>query len=118
MNKQQAQEQLDKLMKEAEKLKSIINCPDKTKEERFFELIQGMTPKWDKKNFPDNIRYYKGDTHWIDYNEKSGYLWIRYDGFWNVFEEEYGLSYQDIRDFLKGMLEEHFKWKGVAPALY
>lgn len=38
MNKQQAREQFDKLMIESEKLKEIINSPDKTKEERFFEL--------------------------------------------------------------------------------
>jgi|SRR5690606_16987053 len=115
MNKQQAQEQLDKLMIEAEKLKSIINNPDKTKEERFFELIQDLTPDWDKKIYPDSIFYFKGDKVWLDYNGKSGHLCIRYYGFYDVFEKEYGLNHQEIKDFLKDMLEGHFKWKGVTP---
>lgn len=115
MNKQQAQEQLEKLMTEAEKLKTIINGPDKTKEERFYKLIQGLILKEDKKEFPGNIFYFKGDKFWLEYNEKNRYVWVRYDGFWDVFEEDYGLGYQEIKDFLKGMLESHFKWEGVTP---
>lgn len=115
MKKQQAQEQLNKLMIEADKLKEIINRPDKTKEERFFELIQGLTPKWDKNNYPNSIFYFKGDKFCLEYNEKNGYVWVRHDGFWEVFRNDYGLDCHEIRYFMKVMLEDHFKWKKVTP---
>lgn len=114
MNKR-VQEQFNKLMIEAEKLKSIINNQEKTKEEMFFELIQGLTAKWDKEEYPDSIFYFKGDISWFEYNEETRYVWVRYHGFWEVFEEEYRLDYQDAKDFLKDMLEEYFKWEGVTP---
>lgn len=115
MNKQQAQEQFDKLMVEVEKLKTIINGPDKTKEDRFYELIQGLTPKWDKVNYPDSIFYFKGDKLMFEYNQKTEYVWVRYTDFWEIFEVEYKLDYQEVKYFLKGMLEKHFKWKRVTP---
>lgn len=115
MNKKQAQEQLDKLMIEAEKLKSIINGPDKTKEERFYELIQGLSPRWDKGKYPESIFYFKENKFWLEYIEKCDYVWIRYYGFWDVFEKDYGLNHQETRDFLKEMVESHFKWKVITP---
>src|SRR5690606_20353578 len=115
MNKQQAQEQLNKLMIEVEKLKYIINSHDKSKEEQFFELIQCLTPKWDKANYPDSIFYFKGDKLMFEYNQKIEYVWVRHTDFWRIFEVEYKLNDEEIRDFLKDMLEEHFKWQRVTP---
>lgn len=88
---------------------------DKSKEEKFFELIQNLTLKEDKIHFPNSIFYFKEDKLWLEYNEKNGYVWIRYNGFWEVFGKDYGLNYQEAVDFMGVMLEEHFKWKGVIP---
>lgn len=115
MKKQQAQEQFDKLMIEAEKLRSIIKDSDKAKEEKFFELIQNLTLKWDKANSPNSIFYFKEGKFWLEYDEKKCCVWIRYNGFWEVFEKVYKLNYYEIVDFMGVMLEEHFKWEGVTP---
>lgn len=114
-DKQLAQEKLNKLIKEVEQLKAIINEPNKTKEERFFELIQGLTPKWDRKRYPTSIFYFKGDKFILKYNQKSRFVWVSYYSFWSIFEEEYNLNYQKVKEFLKGMLEEYFKWNRVVP---
>ena len=52
-----------------------------------------------------------GENVFIERNLKFGNFDIRYSNFWEVFKSKFGLSYQEISDLLRGLLEEHFKCK-------
>jgi hypothetical protein len=86
-----------------------------TPEERFLELIDGLTIKIDKEKHPDSIFFFRGEECHIEIRKST--IWFRYVGFWKVFEDEFGMDYQQIRGFLEIQLEEHFKMKGVTPRI-
>lgn len=85
-----------------------------TPEERFLEFIDGLTIKIDKEKYPDSIFFFRGEECQIEIQKSI--VWFRYEGFWKVFEDEFGMKYQQIQDFMKIQLEEHFKMKGVSPS--
>jgi hypothetical protein len=89
----------------------------KTKEQRFLELISGIDvhkPKVDFEIHPNSLFWFDKDGNNIcDYDWKSKYFWFSYSKVWSVFESEFALNHQEIRTFLNGMVEEHFKLEGV-----
>jgi len=89
----------------------------KTKEQRFLELISGIDvhkPKVDFEKHPNSLFWFDKDGNNIcDYDWKSKYFWFSYSKVWSVFESEFALNHQEIRTFLNGMVEEHFKLEGV-----
>lgn len=106
-------EQIQKVL-EAQKLV-------KTKEDRFKELIEGIEinkPVVDFEKFPTSIFWFKGDKLYFEYNWKSNFFWVNWSLVWRVFEKEYNMKYSDIQAFMKIMVEEHFKLKGVIPVGY
>ena len=106
MNRQQKIAELKAQIAELEKI---------TPEERFLELIDGMTVKIDKDNYPNSTFFFKGDTCYLEL-EKSR-LWVRYAEIWQVFEVEFGMSYDEVQSFIKSQVEQHFKMRGVTPGL-
>jgi hypothetical protein len=85
-----------------------------TKEERFLQLIEGLTLKTDYKDreYPDSVFYYKQNLVMIEIIEKK-IAWIRYDGFWNIFEKEYNMDYDKTREFMNNMIEIHLNRKVI-----
>ena len=51
-------------------------------------------------------------------NEKNGDIWFNYERIWSFFEEFFLMKYEEIREILKGWLEETYKLKGFTPRLF
>ena len=92
-------------------LKSEV--PTKTKEERFWQLFNGVI-KEDKEKHPDSIFSFtkEGEFLW-QYNSKNKRCWMSWKSIWSVFETEFNMSYQETQDFTSSLLEKHFKCKGL-----
>ena len=84
----------------------------------FLNYIQDLEVKIDKKRYIDTVFYFKNGCCLFEYNEKNGYIYCKYDGFWSVFEREYHMNHQQIKAFIKNGVEEHFKIKGTTPNRY
>ena len=48
---------------------------------------------------------------------KNEYLWCGYDEIWSFFIENYSSNHLEIRNLIKGWLEEHDKLKVLTPIL-
>jgi hypothetical protein len=102
MDKKEAQKELDALkLREAELMK-IINAPEITPEERFLQLIDGLTIKIDKMRYPDSIFYLRNDKFMIEIERSKAFL--NKDLFWDVFKKEFNMDNFQIGNFLKSML--------------
>lgn len=115
MNKQEAQQRIDTLRSEIDKLEKIINTPGKTAGERFWELVSGTTVRFNFETYPNRIFGFRDDEYVWEYDFKNNYLWLRYSTVWSVLEKEYDLDYSEIQSIVKNEVEEHFKRKGVTP---
>ena len=86
-----------------------------TPERRFKQLCQNLTIKIDEHRFPNKIFWFREDRRIFDYDKETGYFWVNNSLVWSVFESEFGLNYDQIKDLIKGRVEEHFKLKDVTP---
>jgi len=116
MNKEQAQKEREALIDRIAELDKIIAEPAKTKEQRFWQIVNSITSvKVDKVKYPNSTFFFAGDMLLFEYNTKRQFLWCSYVYFLAIFEKEFGMEYTATRDLAKGMVEEHFKCKGVSP---
>ena len=91
------------------RFKPIINKEDKSKEMSDF-LFSMFNNTVCKITGEKELTYYKLDGYnpnnnsnnqWLFQQDwKNGKLWIRYTLIWQVFEERFGLKYEQIRDFI------------------
>ena len=51
----------------------------------------------------------------MEYDWENKDLWCRWEGFWEVLEEENGWEYYEVQAFIENQVEEHFKVKGFTP---
>ena len=70
-----------------------------------------------KINKLNNQEFYKDDKLYFEYDSKNDYLFCSYDNVWNIFEDKYGLNYQEIKDLLKDMLVGSFNMSETTPLL-
>jgi hypothetical protein len=117
MNKLEANERLSALEAEAKKLRALINNgPEKSKEEVFWELMMRTTSiKIDQEKYPNQTFGFVNDKLLWQYDAENGFLWLSDKDIWSVFEKQYSLKYTDIQLFIKNLVEEHFKFRGVTP---
>jgi hypothetical protein len=111
MTKQQAQKELDALKAREAELLAIINATGITPEQRFIELVDGLTVKIDKDWYPDSIFYLREDEYIIEVENDTAYLSKHL--FWDIFKDEFGMRYAQIQDFIKSMLEKYLKIKVI-----
>jgi len=104
------------------------------KEKLFLELIEGFEWKYSAQKYTGSLFGFKGKEILFEiYNSKElnqqkmianyrfgseQYLkntkfWIDYDKTWSVFESKFGMNYAEIQSFMNGMVEKHFKMRGV-----
>ena len=83
-----------------------------TKEERFRQLVDGLTFHPTKDGY-----VYKRDTQWIFALNKTNNFWVNYSNFWKIFEAEYGMKYIEIKDFVEYQMLETMKRKVSTPPL-
>jgi hypothetical protein len=104
MNRQQKIEELKAQIAELEKI---------TPEERFLELIDGMTVKIDKDKYPESTFFFNDDKCYLELENST--LFFRYTEVLKVFEVEFGMEHDEIPLFIKDQMEQHFKMRGVTP---
>ena len=62
-------------------------------------------------HYPNHIFYMKDDKCYLQYNIKNQYLYVRYDGIWDVFYNQFNLEDSEIEQIMKDVFEEHYKLK-------
>jgi hypothetical protein len=80
---------------------------------------------WLRINFPDltigpgNDRFdkiwYAGETPVMGRVYIDKLIWVSYEDIWRKLESEFSLNYGEIRDLIRGWLEEDYKLKGFTP---
>jgi hypothetical protein len=111
MTKQQAQKELNELKARETELLEIINAPEITPEQKFLQLIDGLTIKIDKENYPNSIFYLRKDKYIIEVKNDKVIL-NRYL-FWDIFKNEFDMHYFQIQQFIESMLKKYFKMNEV-----
>ena len=105
------------------KFKPVVNKEDKNKSMSDF-LFQMFNNAVCKITGEKELIYYKLDGYnpnsdnnkWLFQQDwKSGRLWVKYSLIWQIFEERFGLNYEQIRDFIQDWVETNLNWKGLTP---
>ena len=86
-----------------------------TPEDFFLDVIDGIKIK-EQDKFPRSVFWEKNGEILFEQDLEANHLWVDYDKIWKVFETIFGLNYQEIKDLLKGMVEEYPNWKGLTPS--
>jgi hypothetical protein len=84
-----------------------------TKEGMLLSLMKGLESKQDRKNYPNSVFWMKDGTYMVEYDEKEKYFWCSYLQVWSVFEKEFGMEFYEIQSFCRGLMEQHFKRRGL-----
>ena len=63
------------------------------------------------KEYPDYIFHMKNGQCILQYNKKSGYVYVNYREIWSFFEGVFSMSNRQIKDVTKIWVEEHYKMK-------
>jgi len=118
MNKSEINSKIEDLKSEIKKLEQLVNKPEINKEKEMSDFLFSMLNKTIREMTDErNVTYYRASDHeWLfqqDY--KNGYLWVRYTLIWNVFENKFGLNYNQIRDFISAWVKKNTEWRGLAP---
>ena len=83
-----------------------------TKESVFAKMVANLERKEDRTKYPDSVFWLNKDGQFMfQHDEKNGYFWCSYARVWSVFESKFGMNYDEIKAFTKGVV--HFKCKGV-----
>ena len=67
------------------------------------------------EEWPDHYFFMKGDRYVMDQDQKYNTLWVRYDGFWSIFSNDFSLERTDIQAIIKFLVEQHLKSKIGTP---
>lgn len=113
------QELLGKESLTINEVKEIINNVDKititdskkdfaTKEQRevFNDIMSKVTCLKKLDEYTDSIFYIINDSVYMEQDLKTDNFYIRYGDFWEVFETKFDLNYEEIKELLRGLLEE------------
>ena len=96
--------------------KSAQSPASETKESIFAELCKDLERKEDRVKYPNSVFWLDKDGNYMfEHDEKNEYFWCSYTHVWSVFESKFGMKYDEIQAFTKGMVEEHFKCKEITP---
>ena len=112
---------IDNLIKEEEKSDVVKDLEKRwAMEDEFRRIMKDVIEKKDPLNqyYPDKIYYVdKNDNSkvYMEYDQKTKYVWIDYKKLWSVFQFKYGLNYQKTKDFFKGILKRDYNLRGVTP---
>jgi len=108
------------------------------KEKLFLDLIDGFEWKLDLNEYPNSLFAFKNDDclfeiyngdglnqkkiianyrFGLEQDFKNAAFWFHYDKIWSVFESKFDMKYNDIQSFMKGMVEKHFKIRGITTRL-
>jgi hypothetical protein len=80
-------------------------------------ILTNAIYKVDRKEFPD-VAFFGLDADGnclFHYDDKKNLIWLHYPKIWRILESKNNWSYEQTQRFIKGMVENHFKSKEVAP---
>ena len=86
----------------------------KTPEARFFEMWNGCEMILEEGG-PNLIYLKKNGKKWFIQDLENKYLWCNYKIVWSVFEKEYNMNYEQIKAFIKNLLEIRLNLKEYTP---
>ena len=69
----------------------------------------GDLERYETEKYSDYIFHMKDGNCILEYNKKSGYVYVSYREIWSFFERMFGMNYQQIQDLTKVWVEEHYK---------
>ncbi len=96
-------EDIQRLLTETETI--IKNKPDKIRY-RIIEIVSKINRT---EKMKDNKIYYLVDNiNYMMYDLNTNIFYISYKEFWSILETEFKLSNDEIAEFLKNMLTEHY----------
>ena len=67
------------------------------------------------KDSDGDLEYYKNDKIYFWYNQKNNQLLCSYTLIWSVFEKEYSLNHQEIRNLIQNTVKNTFNGMVVIP---
>ena len=68
----------------------------------------GDLKPYDSIKYPDIIFYKNDDGVILQYNKKTGVVFISYDEIWSFLESFFGMEYLQIQGLTKRWVEEHY----------
>ena len=109
---------IENIIKEEEKSDVVKDLEKRwAMEDEFRRIMKDVVEKKDPLNL-DRILYVdKNDNSkvYMKYDQKTKYVWIDYYKLWSFFQSKYGLNYQKIREFFKGILKRDYNLRGITP---
>jgi hypothetical protein len=68
-----------------------------------------------RERYPNRLFYKLNGKVVIEQDNKKKNFWTHYGEIWGVFETKFELNRQEIRDLMKGILEERLNLEGYTP---
>jgi hypothetical protein len=105
---QELEKQIESLKKESQKEEEM--------EQWFKSLLNGLEIEIND-NAPYSVFYIKNSKLFFELfqNLEIKHLWVDYGLVWNVLEKKYKLNHDEIKVFIKSMVEKHLKLGEVTP---
>jgi len=69
----------------------------------------GDLEQYKPEKYSDYIFHMKDGKCILEYDKKSGYVYVSYKEIWSFFESFFGMNYQQIQDLTKVWVEEQYK---------
>ena len=96
----------------------ISEWPYQTSYEKMKEVVdrnlEGCVIKTSDK-YPESYFFTNNDKVIMEQDQKNDTLWVRYDGFWSIFSNDFSLEYTDIQVIIKFLVEQHLRSKVGTP---
>jgi hypothetical protein len=117
-------EKLKDLIKKVgfESVTKIVGSLDKTLEifdikepMDFLNLFNDLESVQSEKDEDWTLYRYKKGHNFMVYDRGFLYVYISYDDIWSVFEDKFGLNYDETYELTKAWLDEVYNLRGVTP---
>ena len=88
---------------------------EKEMENLFLEFAVDLKITIDEKEYPNCVFLFKNDEFYFYFHLKNRDFRVAYDKIWSTFKSKFELNHNDIKSFMKYMLEKHFKLMDCVP---
>lgn len=92
--------------------------PEITAENLFLQIFDGCTVRFDRETYTDSVFYFdKGENFLARYDSQTNTFWVSYPRVWQVFQAQFSLTPNLLREVLSQIVEQYFKLKQVTVAV-
>ena len=88
-----------------------------TPEDFFLDIIKGMKVI-EQTKFTDSVFWEKNGEILFHQDLKNRNLYVNYNRNWKIFENVFGMGYNETQLFIKDMVEKYLNWKDFTPRTY